>query len=130
MIIATPHQSRKGYQAIVYGRFGGGEGKIKFYPSPEALGLDRRDLTKIGLGHCLDRPNEPYVRYLATADQVKTILTLMLDPEVWAVCPTDQLVPALTGQLGRDTSLERHPRDHEQALTEPVVVDQGLLTPA
>lgn len=118
MIIATPHQSRKGYQAIVYGRFGGGSGKIKFYPNPESLGIDRRSLTAMGMHDCLDRPDEPYTRYMATLDQVQKLLA-GLEPAEWAVCPAGELREALIEQRGRADSLTRHPRDHQMTETSP-----------
>jgi hypothetical protein len=128
MIVAVPKQSRKGYQSVVFGRFNGTSGKVKFYPTPEALGIDRRNLMTMGMTEPLERSNEPYVRYRATLEQMKQLLT-GLEPEVWAICPVEQLHEALTKGLGRDSSLERAPRDHLHQLKDPpkaeAVTDTG-----
>jgi acyl carrier protein len=110
MILAVPHVSRNGYRAIVYGRYNGSGGKIKFYPNPETLGIDRRMLQANGFTDVLDRPTEPYTRCYATLEQVKLLLG-SLDLGEWAVCPLDMIHDALVQQKGRATSRARHPVD-------------------
>jgi hypothetical protein len=127
MIVAVPRTSRNGYQAIVYGRFGGTSGKVKFYPNPEALGLDRRVLMNSGFHSVLDRPGEPYTRFVCTLQQLKTLLA-GLDPEQWVVPPMEGLYTALTEQLGRSTSRQRAPEDHQfEGLKPEDVKDTGGL---
>lgn len=104
MFLAVPKISRSGYKAIGYGR-----GKIKFYPSPEALGLDRRELTKMGFFSCLDRSKESvrYVRYLGDLSQINRLLKT-LDRSDWDVAPDNWVVYYRIG-AGKPSSRLRHP---------------------
>ena len=130
LVLAVPKVSRNGYQAFVFGR-GVESGKLKFYPTPEALGIDRRSLAAMGIDNCRDRSEggmgSGYVRYYATLEQVKKLLE-GLDPELWSICPVSELELVLLNDTGRYSSRLRAPEDCEHIPVDMVqdpVTDEG-----
>jgi hypothetical protein len=109
LFLAVPRISRNGYKAVTYGK-----GKIKFYPSPEGLGLDRRALQALGMRNERDRKDEKwrYVRYIANPAQVQKVLDL-LPVEDWVIAPEDKWPEVYLNYTGRDSSRARHPEEDE-----------------
>lgn len=125
LIVAVPKISRKGYAAIVFGRYSGSSGKLKFYPNPEAMGIDRRGLLNAGMHSMIDRAD--YTSLCCTLEQAKDLLKT-LSPEDWVVCPLGELESALKEQRGRADSRSRAPLDGEFVPVEVKVEDPGGIT--